>query len=315
MRHTRLIAITLCALLGAANGVSAHPALWTARSATATVYLFGTMHVLPEGTHWRFPALDRALAASQALYVEQDDATRSRTLGLILKYGVNHADVAALQPILNFHRVYPRHLYVLHVPYMLSRQLDATEKARLRTAAERTDIPDGVATLDVMQPWLAALTLATTRIQRAGYDPASGADAELEHQFRTRHKPVRAFETAHEQIALFADAPRAQQLQLLKAVLANRSQPRVPVGQLEANWLHGDVAGIAADVDDSVLSRFPVLYEALLMRRNANFARRIDALLGQHGTFFVALGAGHLAGAGDVQARLAKLGVRTRRVH
>jgi uncharacterized protein YbaP (TraB family) len=40
----------------------AHPALWQAKSGNSTVYLFGTVHLLPNDTNWRFPALNQALA-------------------------------------------------------------------------------------------------------------------------------------------------------------------------------------------------------------------------------------------------------------
>src|SRR5512138_1544739 len=39
----------------------AHPALWAVADADTTVYLFGTIHLLPEKYQWRTPAFDRAV--------------------------------------------------------------------------------------------------------------------------------------------------------------------------------------------------------------------------------------------------------------
>ena len=49
---------------------AAHPALWTVADADTTVYLFGTIHLLPEKYRWRTPAFDQAVSGSNQLMVE-----------------------------------------------------------------------------------------------------------------------------------------------------------------------------------------------------------------------------------------------------
>src|SRR3954469_13334252 len=49
---------------------AAHPALWAVADADTTVYLFGTIHLLPEKYRWRTAAFDRAVDGSQQLVVE-----------------------------------------------------------------------------------------------------------------------------------------------------------------------------------------------------------------------------------------------------
>jgi uncharacterized protein YbaP (TraB family) len=46
------------------------PALWKVADEDTTIYLFGTIHLLPEGTEWRSPKLERAIASSDALVLE-----------------------------------------------------------------------------------------------------------------------------------------------------------------------------------------------------------------------------------------------------
>src|SRR5256885_203825 len=48
----------------------AHPALWAVADADTTVYLFGTIHLLPENYRWRSVKLDEAVTGSQQLVVE-----------------------------------------------------------------------------------------------------------------------------------------------------------------------------------------------------------------------------------------------------
>src|SRR5213080_1428144 len=48
----------------------ARPALWEVSDPDTTIYLFGTIHLLPEDLQWRTPAFDQAVASSQQLVVE-----------------------------------------------------------------------------------------------------------------------------------------------------------------------------------------------------------------------------------------------------
>ena len=69
MRHFRLLAPFL--LLAAAPAQpQAHPALWKLSDADTTIYLFGTMHILPAGTRWMDPKIKAAVDASQSLTLE-----------------------------------------------------------------------------------------------------------------------------------------------------------------------------------------------------------------------------------------------------
>lgn len=280
------IAITLLAWTPA----FADPALWVARSATATVYLFGTVHVLPDGTKWRYPALDRALAASGTLYVEEDDDDPVGMQVLVLQYGMD-------------------------AQHSLSAQLDDADRERLAAAADAIGLPGGATAVDAMKPWLAALTITAAPIVKAGYDPKSGADKQLERQFKSAGKSVDGFETAEQQIRYFANLPSSLQLDLLRNVLDDYAKGPTEIRALIRAWQTGDVDAIARNVNGSMRKHYPDLYKVLLVDRNEHFARAIGTLLKRRGTIFVAVGAGHLAGSDSVQAQLAKLDIKSERVH
>ena len=82
-------------------------------------------------------------------------------------------------------------------------------------------------------------------------------------------------------------------------------------GMVEA-WKKGDAEELARimnkDEDE------PALMEKLLYARNRTWAQWIRARLEKPGTVFVAVGAGHLAGAGSVQDDLGKMGIASSRV-
>ncbi len=290
MKTLRRFCFALAFALVASTPALADPALWVAKSATATVYLFGTVHVLPEGAKWHYPILDRALADSDTLYMEEDDDDPAGMQMLVLQYGMD-----------------PQH--------PLSGQLDDTARARLDAAAKAIALPGGAATLDAMKPWLAALTITVAPIVKAGYDPKSGADKQLQRAFKADGKTVDAFETAEQQIKYFANLPAALQRDLLRNVLDDYARGPQQIKTLIRAWQTGDVDAIAGTVNGSMRDEYPDLYQVLLVERNRNFASRIETLLKGAGTIFVAIGAGHLAGPDSVQAQLAKLGTKTERVH
>lgn len=60
-------------------------------------------------------------------------------------------------------------------------------------------------------------------------------------------------------------------------------------------------------------SESPVLYEALLVRRNTDWANQIQTLLEGSGTIFMAVGAAHLAGDDSVQEILEDRGLTVTR--
>lgn len=289
MKALRLVFLSVLLLVFAAPAL-ADPALWVAKSPTATVYLFGTVHVLPKNAKWRDPTLDNALAASGKLYVEEDDDSPLAMQALVLKYG-------------------------LDLKHPLSAQLDAANRARLAKAAADAGVPGGAKTLEAMRPWLAALTISVAPLLKAGYDPKSGADKQLEAEFKAKGKPIGAFETAEEQIKFFADLSPALQLDLLHNALDDYSKGPDQIAKIIKAWQAGDVKAIAANVTGGMRKHYRELYEVLLVDRNRNWAQQIDGLLKQHGTVFVAVGTGHLTGPDSVQVQLGKLGIRTERVH
>src|SRR4051794_11042958 len=64
------IALAMPAAAGPSPPPVAHPALWAIADADTTVYLFGTIHLLPENYRWRSAKLDNAVTGSQQLMVE-----------------------------------------------------------------------------------------------------------------------------------------------------------------------------------------------------------------------------------------------------
>lgn len=287
MKHLLLrCAIALLLLLPAA--AIADPALWVVKDADTTIYLFGTVHLMPKDADWRYPALEHALADSQMLYIELTDDDPVNIAGLVLRLGMDTA-------------------------HPLTSQLSASEAQRLRILANKAGVPGGMQALNMMRPWLAALTLSLAPLKNAGLDPEQGVDRQLKAQMMAAHKPVIGLETAEQQIRLLADMPRAVELGLLRSTMRDADKGTVQLKQMIAAWKAGDPDTLDRIGTAEMRAQEPKLYQVMLVKRNEAWAAKIATLLQQPGTVFVAVGAAHLAGPDSVQVQLKKLGLSAER--
>ena len=146
---------------------------------------------------------------------------------------------------------------------------------------------------------------------KSGYDPASGVEMAL--GARGEGKTRGALETLEEQVALFDEMPMDAQLTMLDKVVEAAPDMARTVDTMVGQWLTGDSDALGelmnAEMDD------PALYQRMLVDRNANWAGWIEQRMEQPGTVFIAVGAGHLAGAGSVQDLLAERGLEATRIY
>jgi uncharacterized protein YbaP (TraB family) len=293
-----LAALGLAALAGSASAQTvaappavsvARPALWSVADADTTIYLFGTIHMLPANTVWRTPALDQALESSDSLYVETliDERNPAVLRAELTQLGFRNG----LPPILE--RVSP------------------DKRAALYTTLTRLKLP--LAAMDRMETWAAAFTLLALQFQEIDLKGTEGVEASLRRSFAIARKPVGQLETNREQLTFFDQLSEPAQRTLLDGAVETPEAMRGQFNEMLKAWTSGDVEAIGrafgAELRDS-----PELREALLARRNANWAQWIEQRLTQPGRVMVAVGAGHLAGEGSLQDVLQKRGYRITRL-
>jgi uncharacterized protein YbaP (TraB family) len=259
------------------------PALWQVADADTTIYLFGTIHLLPAGTQWRSAELDRALAEADSLVVEVVSG--------------DPVDVAAVRQKLATSPGLPP----------LAERIPEAKRATLARMISETGLP--AASLDKMETWAAALTLAGASLARMGFR----TDLGVEQQLALANKPTAGLETLEQQLGFFDTLSEEAQRALLAGVLAEGEATRAAFQKMLAAWLAGDVDAIAQTFN-SEANFSPELRDALMRRRNRNWADWIARRLDQPGTVLVAVGAGHLAGADSVQRMLRSKGLKAKRI-
>lgn len=273
----------------AAPAAGSGPALWVVRDEDSTLYLFGTVHVLRPSTLWRWTVVEEAFDSADRLVLEIS----------------NPDDQAAIVPLIQQHGMSPDR--------PLSSMLNAEERARLDAAAQAMGA-NGAA-LDPMRPWLAALTLSVAPLIKAGYDPQSGVELVLKARAAAAGEEVGGFETIDEQIRILAGFPEAAQLDFLRSTLDDYETATVELDRLVEAWADGDVRAIDRIAVQPMRRENRTVYDALLVRRNANWTNQIEAMLEGSGTVFIAVGAAHLAGGDSVQSMLSRRGVTVERVN
>lgn len=290
MRRLLPVALALLALAGCGQqpvAEDADPALWVVQDADTTIYLFGTVHMLKPGLSWFDEAVKQAFDKSDAVMLE-----------VVLP---DSAEMGALVTELGMATSGPS----------LPEQLEPAEAAKLRAALATLGMAPG--SLDRAEPWLAATLLSSAPLQKLGYDEKQGAEAVLTTAARQAGKPVTGFETAREQLGYFDGLSAPAQHALLAEAIRGIPEAGKMLDQAVAAWRTGDADRIAALINDDVVAA-PEVAQALLFRRNQRWADWIAKRMDQPGSLFVAVGAGHLAGSGAVQAELAKRGLKVERV-
>ena len=282
MRHLALLlALLLAPSFLSPSHAHADPALFVARAPGLTAYILGSVHALKPGTEWRTPEIGTALDAASECWFETilpDDP--GAAMSLIL-------------PGLDSER---------HLPALLG----PVDHALLEQRAKTLAMPGGVGFIDMMHPWLAYITLAALEIKAAGLDENSGVDKTLQLEATAAHKPVFGFETPEQQVGFFSAQPEPMMVRLLHDQLRASKETRRLLDRMVPAWLAGDLPTVAHQMNAATDALGPEFTRILLTGRNQAWADRLDGMRGSGKTIFVTVGAGHLAGPGNLRDELGR---------
>jgi uncharacterized protein YbaP (TraB family) len=292
----RLLA-PVAALLTLGSGASAaqagthvaRPALWSVSDADTTVYLFGTIHLLPDNYQWRTPKIEQAVGGSQQLVIETivDEKDPMKLFGILMRIGMS----PGLPPLVD--------------------RVPAAKRAALLDAVKKSGFPPK--TLDNMETWAAAFILLGNQFKDLGLKNDQGVEMTLRSAFAGQGKPIGELESNLEQLTFFDQLPEKAQRELLEGAIEQASTVRTDFNDMLTAWVRGDVKAIARSFNRD-LAASPELAQALIKQRNANWSKWIEQRMAQPGAVMVAVGAGHLAGRDSVIDLLKREGYRVRRL-
>lgn len=264
------------------------PALWAVKDADTTVYLFGTVHVLPDGVEWFRGAPKAAFDKSDELVLEIIEPENQAEMAQIMG-----AKAIAIDGV------------------RLSDRLTAEQRTKYQAAMSANGLPWQA--FETFSPWLPGIMLAVAPLEKLGYRGDLGAEKTLTRAAKASAKRIGALETAEQQLGFFSGLPVAQQLAFLNSTVDGLPEMEQEFGALVTHWRNGDPDKLAEQMNEA-MEATPELADTLLYQRNARWAQWIKTRLEQPGTVFVAVGAGHLAGKNSVQDKLRDLGIASARV-
>lgn len=244
-------------------------------------YLVGTAHItIPKGVPVSRDFL-RALAGCDRFMVE--------------------ADLDEVTP-----EVVARYI-VLEEGESLDALLPETAWVKLKAAASPMGL--GPEQLSRLEPWYLSMLLTLPSAT-----PERLLDAVLAQSATQRKLAIGYLETADDVLGAMDAVDDKEGLGMLVEALDDLESQRRQAKAVETAYLRGDLAAIEKVLFDAErMSRYPDFFERLLYARNRNWLPKVESAL-QNTDAMIAVGLGHLVGAGGLLRTLEKQGYKVEAV-
>jgi uncharacterized protein YbaP (TraB family) len=277
-------ALLFAAPLARADVVSAHPVVWHVKSPQGgNVTLFGSLHVLPANMDWLTPDIMHAVSRADVFVFEvPTDASSQETLNSLI---AAHGELPPGQSL----------------RALLPPDAQSSYDAVIAAAHLSPSLTDRE------QPWLVSLQLTLADTMNRNYFPDAGVDYVLMSWANAHARSVRYLETIDQQFALLTPSDSDLSLEDFETGLKNMEGAPDTIQPLVQAWSDGDVAKLGSLMDANFADH-PEAKKRLLTDRNQQWASQIERMLTDKRSYFVTVGAAHLAGADGVPAILRKDG-------
>lgn len=278
-----LIAAT--ALTLAAPALAA-PAMWKVSDEDSRVWLFGSIHLMPDGQDWRTPTFDQVLAKADRVYFETNMSPEQQAV------------IAA--------EAFVRGIYTDGT--LLTDVLDDAQEALLRSAAAEHGIALGP--ILAMRPWMAAQAVTGPILMQSGF---LGEGVELQVLGEIASDRLGYFETGLQQLDVLTTGPEEEEIAMLVQALEGLPTMTDTMFDMLALWMGGD----DEQLDELMLNETAGIdgfAERLLFDRNMNWLAPIKAMLAENEANLIIVGAAHLGGVQGVPALLEQAGYTVERV-
>jgi len=280
------------AKVDAARARNDAPPIWVVtdpNNALGKLYIFGAVHILPEGFDWMREDLEAAFNQSGTLFFEapRDEAAQNRAAVITAGNGYYSP------------------------PQTLPDILDGYNRRRLVAATLNAGLPDGA--LDSYQPWLAADILAIAALEEAGMSGSHGADQALHDRAAAQGKYTRYLETIDEHLAGSAILPPTLQKSELITTIDRLDDLARQTALMNAAWVSGNTDYIDSEILAPLRAKAPEYYEALFTRRNERWAETLAPFVKDGGEGLAVIGIGHMLGDGNLAQQLETRGLIVKR--
>lgn len=294
VRHQLVSAMLLCFTIAPAlqadEAIRATPALWEISDADTTISLFGTMHVMRPGVDWFNGEVRTAFDEADELVLEGLELAPVEQQRITMDLAIDKTGQA------------------------LRSKLDDSERMRYENVMYSLGLPTN--SFDAFEPWMAALTLSVIPMMQAGYQPDLGVESVLTKAAQASEKPMFGLEGLAEQLGFFDTLSESLQFDMLNGTVLGINEIRMMIHEMDTLWRSGRIDELGqmmlttmtgyGDNDEFIA--------VLLTNRNKAWAEWVEQRMDQPGNVFMAVGAGHLAGDGNLRQLLEAKGYSVRRL-
>ncbi|MEL6370920.1 MAG: TraB/GumN family protein [Pseudomonadota bacterium] len=267
------------------------PAMWHLTDDDSEVVLFGTFHILPEGVDWQTDAFTDAMARTETTITEADVASpeaQQQLMALVQQYGLNPPGTT------------------------LSSILGPERAGQLSAVAGDLGVP--FAAIEPYRPWFAIISLSTLAMQKEGFDPTKGVEPIVLAKANEEGDAIDFLETAEYQIKALSSLDGPEMLANFDVSMGQFADFKAITDRLLEVWTQGDIDALDAEFFGEMRATAPMAYDALIVDRNENWTTEIKEIMAGEGDYFIAVGAGHLAGPDSVVNMLNAEGYEVKRV-
>lgn len=251
--------------------------LWRINDDDSVLYLFGTLHVLPENKNWVTPLIRTAMAQTPVTIFEiapeaaGDETEMMRLLG---EYGLN-ANGAQMADLVG-------------------------EARWARFARIARGIGIDPAAMQTYRPWLALVVLTASALENAGYQSEFGAEKVIQTAAEQEEDSLQGLESLRDQISALASLDDQTMLEHFDSSLDEIENIKPITDNLMRAWCTGDADLIYQLAVQDLAKTAPAAYKALFLNRNRAWTVQIEQMLNGSGSHFIAVGAGHLVGPDSI---------------
>jgi uncharacterized protein YbaP (TraB family) len=285
--------VAIAALLGGAVFsplARAETSVWKVTRDGSTLYLGGTFHILRPRDFPLPPEYDAAYAASSRLCFETNvERMLSDELLRVVETQGMYTDGRSLEKILS---------------------------PKVWRAVQEYGDQSGVAPERFVRvkPWLLIILMAGIEMEKLGITK-DGVDLFYYRLAKKAKKPVGELETFEDHIAFLTRLGEGRENEMIAQTLEDMDEIPQHLRELIAAWRTGDLPAIDQLTLDDMRTKYPAIYQDLIVSRNTAWLPRIEKLLATPETEFVLAGVAHMAGPDGLIAQLRAKGCTVEQVN
>ena len=262
--------------------------LWEVKGSHNSVYLLGSIHVLPASAYPLHPAMQKAFNDSQRIVFEVDLNTVSQRAVL-----QEFEEVGVYPPGDNLeHHVSPETIKL--VKEVLARLGISYEKARR------------------FKPALLGELITSRYTELAGFREDLGVDRYFYSQAKNSRKPVLGLETVRDQARVLTSDDATGEAHLVEAI-ASLPAAKAILDELVIAWKAGRINTLDRLLNQDEWND-PKSFESMFLQRNQKWLPQIERFLQSDGNYLVIVGSGHLVGDHGLVRTLHDRGYRVKQL-